>query len=111
MNFYCGIFVCVVIHFVKEPSIVFKRNMNLTLDETLHTIIGSYLLNPFPFFYNGFWFTIHIAIGIVVIVAPRHDTYRIIHVQLFQWKLKILQFILMCINFLMVVLQNNFHRS
>lgn len=75
-----------VFHFVKEPSIVFKRNMNLTLDETLHTIIGSYLLNPFPFFYNGFSFTIHIAIGIVVTVWPRHDTYRIIHVRLFQWK-------------------------
>lgn len=85
--------------------------MNLTLDETLHTIIGSYLLNPFPFLYNSCLFTIHIAIGIVVLVAPRHDTYRIIHVQLFQQKLKILQFILMCINFLMVLLQNNFHRS
>lgn len=85
--------------------------MNLTLNETLHTIIGSYLLNPFPFIYDGFSYTIHIAIGIVVIVAPRHDTYRIIHVRLFQWKLKILQLILMCINCLMVVLQNNFHRS
>lgn len=85
--------------------------MNLTLDETLHTIIGSYLLNPFPFFYNGFSYKIHIAVGIVVIVAPRHDTYRIIHVQLFEWKLKILQFVLMCIHFLMVVLQNNVLRS